>query len=875
MLKYNFITNGTSKNEEIKYSEFYLSPDLTYISGVTSVDYQLVNNDFVNLNVPNYNGLYMTKINIFNVQRQGYVIFDKEYIIQEIVSIDGDKTRYIMFNDGKIYYESTDGSNIFFVNGEEYPSNGSGSVYVDTTYWIEDWKLKIDGEEYLVDLNLTIFSNIDGKIIYNTPYVKLNDGTILTPIDFEYDKWHYVTKFIIDKGNDVKISIDNITCAEYYRYIEYGNKSYEVNALNEVKIEDDIFTIYLADDTSKNLIDVDGTLCSIKYGWRSTFSGEFLYLFLSDNTSIQQGDEIYISPMSSNESKIPVILNVAKNIRYIIYNGQKYVVEEKIQRVAMIDDIEYEIFEDGKGRPYIVFNKIANLIQINGDKYTRNAFVEVDGKVVYKEVTDDIIYYDGVIIDKKVFTVQKNNFIYDGNVQEAEYIFVNDRIVYKYIVNEISSSNMLRCSLKIDRDNLTSGEIKTESHAISTMIYLNPNDFFFTVPNRIFGDAPTQPNGGMGNYTFDTNAIADALSPPLESVLKIYKIIDYITLPIKFDLDVANNLFQEMILEDEFYNTERKNCVNRIVDMERDIYVPVYKTANDMVQNFPIINELSFNLHFRTRNLETWKIEEDDGVQIEDENGTPVDKPSNWFIYDNNNYDNLSNEDKFNMSDLLYYLDFTNDDVFYQKSKLSKSFLRLSFYDSVDPKVQSLLHTSTIFLDEGELYLKYINNINNGTFIDIMDNKNVVEDSTSIGVSTEYSENNNIVFNEDKRLSCRFTVKNRYEEKTSSEGFYLYLFKEYSTNLHDRSIYMKVDFNHAGIGRTIPFMMPLDENGEIEKDIENFKAGYPLSDIYKQMFIEIKVVYDEKNKQYVYYTPFVGTSDTLTFNLFEIKIKDE
>lgn len=145
-----------------------------------------------------------------------------------------------------------------------------------------------------------------------------------------------------------------------------------------------------------------------------------------------------------------------------------------------------------------------------------------------------------------------------------------------------------------------------------------------------------------------------------------------------------------------------------------------------------------------------------------------------------------------------------------------------------------------------------------------------------------------------KRLSSRFSVKNRYEDDTSSEGFYLYLFKEYSTNLRPRKIYMKAEFNHAGYGRTIPFMMPVeikkDEKTEVEevvgiKSISEFIEGFPLSEIYRQMFIELNVIYDAVNQRYVYYLPeklneqmfkMKDTEDKkMVFNLFEIKIKNE
>lgn len=63
---------------------------------------------------------------------------------------------------------------------------------------------------------------------------------------------------------------------------------------------------------------------------------------------------------------------------------------------------------------------------------------------------------------------------------------------------------------------------------------------------------------------------------------------------------------------------------------------------------------------------------------------------------------------------------------------------------------------------------------------------------------------------ENKRLGSRLIISNKYNTDTSSEGFYIYMFKEYSKNLHPRQIFMKVDFNHAGIGSTIPFIKPME-----------------------------------------------------------------
>ena len=118
---------------------------------------------------------------------------------------------------------------------------------------------------------------------------------------------------------------------------------------------------------------------------------------------------------------------------------------------------------------------------------------------------------------------------------------------------------------------------------------------------------------------------------------------------------------------------------------------------------------------------------------------------------------------------------------------------------------------------------------------------------------------------------------------------------------------MKVDFNHAGIGRTIPFIIPMKWTGSTENEnemlpyrrltldntqyinletgkyepshLELLKRGYPLSYIYAQTYSPLYAVYDFKNKKYVYVFDDRYTDDDygnrLVLNLFELKIMDE
>lgn len=234
-------------------------------------------------------------------------------------------------------------------------------------------------------------------------------------------------------------------------------------------------------------------------------------------------------------------------------------------------------------------------------------------------------------------------------------------------------------------------------------------------------------------------------------------------------------------------------------------------------------------------------------------------------------------------SDLLSYLGFDDDDVKYQKSKLKKSFLRISFYDSDNIANQNLLHTATIFLDSGELFAKYIKNIETEDeykateAITVQESPKISFPKDSILTSSEYEKldddnrkkcvisgellaangssssdkegytmydkvgmsvnrepmrkraldksldfGDNIDELERLRMSSQIVVTDKNSSKRSSEGFYFYTYKSNDNGVYPSDIYMRVEFNHAGYGRVIPFMMPY-----IRKSEETLKKNSP------------------------------------------------
>lgn len=400
--------------------------------------------------------------------------------------------------------------------------------------------------------------------------------------------------------------------------------------------------------------------------------------------------------------------------------------------------------------------------------------------------------------------------------------------------------------------------------------------------------------------------------------------IETIKIPIQQKFET--NMFQSDALQTNFVDYEKKKAINRINDLEKDVYIPMYVDKNN---NSEPIYEIRFNLHFREHRGDDWLVSSESYW-----NGTYVDENEEvQFMNESDDTDKpfFSYKDESYQSDLLSYLNFTNTDVRFQKNKLKKSFLRLSFYDSVNPTNQNLLYYSTIFMDSGMYFTKYIKHIEDkpysmmnyewseetseyelnpklnmtGIRVNREPMKDLINEHTNnlkeINLQWDVNkEKNEMDAIEELRLSSQFVVKDKYNSNSSSEGFYIYLWKDNEMGLMPQDLYMKVEFNHAGYGRTIPFMLPFWDNAkhgikgiktfeEILNDWndkwedEKWKNGtdgkYGARQYSKFSYIHFKYRYDNVNNQHIYYLDsdfygedFYNDDNILTINLYEAKM---
>ena len=142
--------------------------------------------------------------------------------------------------------------------------------------------------------------------------------------------------------------------------------------------------------------------------------------------------------------------------------------------------------------------------------------------------------------------------------------------------------------------------------------------------------------------------------------------------------------------------------------------------------------------------------------------------------------------------------------------------------------------------DPSRLFSKFLKQ---SSFIQDSPKEDIIINEINLNEDEVRNENVKVVFCENEDVGCRIDTKilitNEYDRERSSEGFNLYLFaSDAPEGNKEKTIYMKVEFNHAGNGKTIPMIvMPTTE----KLTMENF---------FEYLYIPIKI--KRQNGSYIY-----------------------
>ena len=734
-----------------------------------------------------------------------------------------------------------------------------GYVIYNKSYKVESFEddaikgiLYVDGQYYCVKTDVNLYENGKNPTLYiNHREYEIGQwvGDTIeweTELSIPTKYWSYDNKIEID-GYVYDVIIDNKNSLnndeEYYPYI--------------ILVNGDILYVIDWEYSKRELVT------------RFTITSQFNSMLKVHFSEIEESNkyiDLYVDKIPSeininNHIKVSNIGFEINEIDVVIENDKaSFTIDDK----EYIKDIITQRFKEFGIQLYQVHNK-------EGYSYI------IKDSVPIKVTDGGIVEKNFITLNGKMYEIINNKIRYENNINyELDILYVID-------------NNVLRCVAN-DKD-----IAKSLYDGINNKLY----QYYFEIVYPLFDKSYVSP-------------LTQSEKDYEKSDFKLY--INYLshTLPLQLSTQVASNLHQDYILGEHYFSEKKNESINRIVDMEKDIYYPARYERSGTNELLQLCSEIQIDLHFRSRDLNTWVVNDSNNI---DEYGNKY--PSYWNLFDNYRYSSdfssikktqpiltLKNDlQYFPPSDLLYFLNFTNEDIEKKKQKISRSFLRLSFFDSPNPNSQNLLYSTVVYMSVDDLYAKYTNVDKTETdYItlkdrkvekDIIRGKEYVVDTLDkvkrIGVATEPCKGNVLTFDENKRLSCNFTIKNRYESKNSAEGFYLYLFKEFSNNLHERSIYLKVEFNHAGTGKKINFMNMYNVNTLGEKSMINwatkhnydkFKEGYALNKLVEHLYVEIKVKYDTLNKCFCYYLPEWmsepnNNKKIMRLSLFEVKIQDE
>lgn len=574
--------------------------------------------------------------------------------------------------------------------------------------------------------------------------------------------------------------------------------------------------------------------------------------------------------------------NFKDKLLLICYSDNEITFDKDAKITAMYE--QYMINDDFISSTAYDFNTVYHPIGVN--KENRSFSIMFDK------------YFDLAVTKTEIITDENNENWWYLWFNGSHLFDVSDGKTYKLYITFDGPTGYDEdnpCELTVGADEyVTSSIIRFPYNELQKIDYLE-DIIFYEENNQTVSDV-SRVRFFRDNFVFTTGMFRLYLDRPMATV----------TIPVfqKFSTD----LYEDDGIRENFTDVEVKKAINKIVEMEKDVYHPViWDSEDDKVKDE--VYKIRFNLHFREHRGDDWLADADTYW-----NGVNSKNPAKLAPIDG--YFTYSVPEQ--QSDLLTYLNFTDKDVRYQKNKLKKSFLRVMFFDSMNPTNQNMLAYYTIFMDSGNYFSKYARYIEAegyrriGKTPDDAGKYDIKDKLTGIKVDREptntsklkpIDSNTYIDDIESVRLSSQLVVEDKYMSDASSEGFYLYLWRDNFLGTIPQDIYMKVEFNHAGYGRTIPFMCPFrDPNKNEGNGFKSFNdilmdwsvseedwgsdtdKRYGIKKYLKYSYIRFKYKYDKITKRHVYYLDdeFYGTNvknggvhfedNAITINLYEAKI---
>lgn len=998
MLRLSYKKTINKQEEEIELEDFYISSDLSFISGTTSEMHNLAVNEkvWVKTNFyPEPVSLRVSGVDV--VKRNGYILAPINLPIQiERYTDSSNETtnitpiRYVVYNGNTYFQDLGDKSNLSFkIDGLYYQCDyNNTSLNIMTKCYIDDNVVNVNGVEYQV-----IFSknnnNISFKDYTGNAFIKPNNWNV----ENVTKKYDYIQKIQIGSKEPSFIDYISINRFGWVPYINYfGTRTFfgwhfdENDVLlgfglniggnfytafpehegDDYSFDDDVYNplLYPVNDDGKTLLSIDGVDYEVFFEPKAINEGRRICIETKEEHLPVMLNDFLIATSGIYSERVSV-WTLDDGSQFLIYNGLRYNVTKNLCDTVIIKGKEYQLTYKGDSAApfvgmeascriddgsmlYFVVSEINDAEQTvyklkrvvkNEDGSLGDAYTVVNEGAVDNNMskytsgnTYSVTHYDGVQMNNIALPVEYDyqEDVDNVTILKDTYITVSTNAEYKLIVEDVVGSNKLICRVDTNDMNIPS---YVRNDYIDTAIENLTSNIPFTITKNysVFGRVKLDATSWASQIRYSSGCTSVYEITEIKDNLSLYKLRGGMYLPITLTKTPEISLEQADTIMNSLYGEIEEQSNSPIIDMDKDIYVPVYFDNG----NINKIEKLEFNFHFRTRNLETWKIIEDEGSYIDNKTTNKVQlSPDyqfcNWFSTDYYPYNMYNEKDSnahddvdylnkcMNLSDLLGFLYFTTNDVQEKRKKLSKSFLRLTYFDSKDILTQNMLGTSTIYFDCDKYFENlYKENTNKYSYVDVAkstQSKRFNNPSAFPGIKDGFEYNwdtkptvlrevfnkatnknsNGIYYNISTdlkgengadRLDSHIEVTDMFDNKNSSEGFYAYILKYFANKSTTQTIYMKAEFFHAGLGIKIPMVVPTDTHKNAIKrwDIDNlsmFKKGYSLDEVYDRLYIPIEISYSKELRKFVYtisndngFLDAMRDDNTLKFNLFELKVK--
>lgn len=376
MLKFKIRKNTSNTNwNTFILDNTYLSPDRSYISGITTSTEPIASDSTVL--VKKKDDDTYTNYLVANVKSaiiHGYVTYYRRIPEQRVsrtvdyfdrllnrFSTKTISSKYVIYNDA-VYYRygfKTDVINSgYFINDRYYPVSDN-SIVIDENIPIETDKVEIDGHIF------TVFSSGSSS---NSYYLRYNDesgplteinGSGYTVEIFPVSGYERVQKVVLYKNSENEISIDDIKAGAYRYYINVDGQPYKI-AFNEeydrygVTYNDKFFPITHYNDSNPFIPvnpDVDGKtpLADVSGTTRCMppFDNHVVRITQDENSAtsvVSITTRIPDTETGTTYSYVMVGTSNVDGVEYAILSGDSRCEGNDLEYVAFVD----ESYETGK-----------------------------------------------------------------------------------------------------------------------------------------------------------------------------------------------------------------------------------------------------------------------------------------------------------------------------------------------------------------------------------------------------------------------------------------------------------------------------------------------------------------------------------------------